>query len=1202
MKELFDIARGFQTSVNIAYDLNNDDKVRAFIPTLSSLDVMESVILSTADSTALQRAHILIGAYGRGKSHIVLILLSLLHKKDKSLFESLLSKMKKVNPALYVFASEYLDSKKKILPVVIRGSNTSLTQSFLAALEQTLREEGLADLMPDTHFQAALNQIDSWKRDYPKTYKKFCEAINNQIEDYKLRLRDFDVGAYDEFVRVYPALTAGSAFNPFLGFDVVDLYEATATKLKTKGYSGLFVVYDEFSKYLESSIAIATNSDIKLLQDFAEKCDRSGSTQMHLMLISHKDISNYIDGSLPKDKVDGWRGVSGRFRHITLHNNFVQMYEIISAVIRKKPTAWRQFLKANKHRFESMKMHYARTGLLDVNDSIELKAAVIDCYPMHPLSTFILPRLSERVAQNERTLFTFLSADDKHTLTAFIESAGGDFPLLTPDYLYDYFEPLFRKEPYTSDIHKMYLRASGALRRVGRKSLHSKIIKTIALIYLVEQFERLAPTMDVISDVYRDMVDDPQEIATTLKELQDSDCVVYQKRSNHYLKIKQTSGVDVQETIRNQREQRFSDKPTVALLNATSCDSYLYPTAYNDENEIVRYFDFLFIDAADVLDGDAWKNHVSEKADGTVFGILTSCQAQVARLAATLDSRHQERVVFIAPAKHGNIRDDVLDYAAVCDLFIETDDEILRDEYSIYMDDLAEVVRSFIAGYVQPEAGSAQYYYKGQKQLLHRRSQLTGLLSYICSEVYSKTPVINNESINKNELTSTAFNSRTKILTGLLAGELAVNIGLTGTGQDVSIMRSTLIQTGILYDVDAAPRLELEPADAKIRGMLAVITSFFNEKASAADGADFAELYDTLIAPEHGFGLRRSLIPIYIAVVMHGSKNNLVIRYVGREVKITPEVLNSINERPQDFSCQLEDWNDDKVRYMVRLEEAFAEFVDEREKAYNHFTYLLLAMKRWYLSLPKYAKEMQSGFDAQGNTRQIESEKKKLLRCLAQTDINPRQFFFESIIEFFGDGTFKILVADHVLETKRVYDTALDNLIVHLNVEVKQLFSKGKSAASLLSLLKDWLEKLSPQARQTLYPGAENRVLSLIAKAGNDERTFIQSLAKVISTLRLDDWNDYMVAQFLKDIKAFKETIDAFDKEKADSTTEVNFYEIIFTDATGQKTPRRFTKMEYGKKAKLLRAEIATALEEMGQSISEQEKRQVLVEFLEKMC
>ena len=52
-----------------------------------------------------------------------------------------------------------------------------------------------------------------------------------------------------------------------------------------------------------------------MLQDFAEKCNRSGEYQLHLMLISHKEISNYID-SLPKQKVDGWRGISERFLHV----------------------------------------------------------------------------------------------------------------------------------------------------------------------------------------------------------------------------------------------------------------------------------------------------------------------------------------------------------------------------------------------------------------------------------------------------------------------------------------------------------------------------------------------------------------------------------------------------------------------------------------------------------------------------------------------------------------------------------------------------------------------------------------------------------------------------------------------------------------------------------------------------------------------
>lgn len=52
------------------------------------------------------------------------------------------------------------------------------------------------------------------------------------------------------------------------------------------------------------------------------------------MLISHKEIANYID-RLPKQKVDGWRGVSERFTHIHLNNNFTQTYEIIATVIQK---------------------------------------------------------------------------------------------------------------------------------------------------------------------------------------------------------------------------------------------------------------------------------------------------------------------------------------------------------------------------------------------------------------------------------------------------------------------------------------------------------------------------------------------------------------------------------------------------------------------------------------------------------------------------------------------------------------------------------------------------------------------------------------------------------------------------------------------------------------------------------------------------
>ncbi len=72
------------------------------------------------------------------------------------------------------------------------------------------------------------------------------------------------------------------------------------------------------------------------------------------MLICHKDISNYIDNNLPKEKVDGWRGVirSG-FKHTTLHNNFAQML-IISAVIKKNPDFWKEFVSKYKPQFEDL--------------------------------------------------------------------------------------------------------------------------------------------------------------------------------------------------------------------------------------------------------------------------------------------------------------------------------------------------------------------------------------------------------------------------------------------------------------------------------------------------------------------------------------------------------------------------------------------------------------------------------------------------------------------------------------------------------------------------------------------------------------------------------------------------------------------------------------------------------------------------------
>ena len=137
--QMIKVAKDFQSSVNIAYDLHDEKKIKNFIATNEAIELFEEIFSSTNDSST-KRAHILIGAYGKGKSHIVLEILSLLLEKDKKLFESFLNKLKTVNPGLYDDALNYLSSNKKLLPIIISGSSTSLSQSFLSSLYQTLKQ------------------------------------------------------------------------------------------------------------------------------------------------------------------------------------------------------------------------------------------------------------------------------------------------------------------------------------------------------------------------------------------------------------------------------------------------------------------------------------------------------------------------------------------------------------------------------------------------------------------------------------------------------------------------------------------------------------------------------------------------------------------------------------------------------------------------------------------------------------------------------------------------------------------------------------------------------------------------------------------------------------------------------------------------------------------------------------------------------
>ncbi|WP_370809580.1 hypothetical protein [Ruminococcus callidus] len=1069
-----------------------------------------------------------------------------------------------------------------------------MTQAFLSALQKALRFNGLDDIMPETHFQSAVNTIDRWKSDYPETFAQFSSLLDVSTEEFIEMLRDNNIEAYQKFIEIYPDLSAGGIFNPFFSNNVVDIYDNVNTEIKKRGYCGIFIVYDEFGKYLESNISTATDSETKMLQDLAEKCNRTSSQQLHLTLICHKDISNYIDMNLSQDKIDGWRGISGRFEHINLTNNFSQMYEIISHTIKKNEYMWNEFKSKNESVFTSLYTMYNDSSMIRGKEKLVIEG----CYPLHPVTTFILPRLSERVAQNERTLFTFLSSNQKNTLRQFIDNVKDELSFITPDYLYDYFENELRKELNSSDIHKVYALATKILRNFNPNSLSAKIIKCIAVIHFVQQFERLAPVTDTICNIYC-MEYDSKEVIECIKNLINEQYILYRKLSNNFLCLKETSGIDINEEIDKRTVSIISQKTEQQIIDECVNVKYLYPTAYNDDKCITRYFEICFVTLENYI--NEIKKDLPFEIAGKVFSIFNSGSQsfddfiEKAYKNLSMNIRH----VTILPNVETNIISLLAKYLAIKELREESvDDQTLFDEYSLYLDDYSEIVSDFTLSYISPELKKAKYYHNGKFLNISRKSQLSEHLSKICNEIYSSTPLVNNESLNKDKLSSVAVNSRAKILTALIENqEISENLGLKGSGQDVSFMRSSLIQTGILIDTDGKYHLNLTPPDNNLVNVLGIIKAFFRSTVETGEKT-FAELYDILINPEHGIGLKKGVIPIYIAVILNTAKKDLIFKQNGSEIRLTADLLNSINEKPELYSVLMEDWNEDKSEYLKYLSEIFSDFIYERERGFNSFSYIVSAINRWYLSLPKCSREMTAMYDTE---EALSQSTIKLINSLKKPITNSRDYLFIALSRIYSIEPNRKLAIE-IERVKQLFDDGKNALVRYVVSVLKTTFGKS-GESSLCSVLTEWYEQLKPKTTQHLFANNENTILNLISTITNDEFLFAERMGKAITGLRLNDWNNSIAQNFRELLVAFKDSIEKFDKQvnsKSDHATQQ--FTMVITDDDGIERTRYFEKVEYSSRANLLYQDISAAIEEMGQSITEQEKRQVLIDILSKLC
>lgn len=110
------------------------------------------------------------------------------------------------------------------------------------------------------------------------------------------------------------------------------------------------------------------------------------------------------------------------------------------------------------------------------------------------------------------------------------------------------------------------------LNQIEGLGLERKIVKTISLIYILEQFERLKPTKEEIIGIFSSSYT-AEEIEAAITDLIEKEFVIYIRQSNGYLRLKKTSGVDVRQKIRDTMEAQAGRVSIKDILNNSNFDS-----------------------------------------------------------------------------------------------------------------------------------------------------------------------------------------------------------------------------------------------------------------------------------------------------------------------------------------------------------------------------------------------------------------------------------------------------------------------------------------------------------------------------------------------------------------------------------------------------------------------------------------------------
>lgn len=1182
--ELIEVNQEFQSSVNLEYDLNKIEKIRGYIPTEQSVKVLGTFLRSFYYNSQ-ERATVLIGPYGRGKSHLLLVLSALtsLDVFAKSLAEKeaarqiqleLCDKIERVDKEVGALAKTIVETKVRALPVIINSNTNDINQAFLIALNDALNRANLEGLLPKTYFDAANAVIEKWKKGFPEAYEQLKAELKKHkdcIENLQIGLHQFDQKAYRRFCRCYPLIAAGTEFNPLTNMDVVKLYIAVSNALKEQTeYCGISVVFDEFSKFLEANLEKSKMLNFKIIQDLAEAATRSKEAQLHFTCITHKEILDYSSS-------DSFKTVEGRFHKIRFVASSEQSYELIANAILKKESFY-SFVKRNYEQFKAIGDQSAMTSLFaDLSPDTYERKLVLGCFPLSPLSSFSLLHVSELVGQNERTLFTFLAQTDNNTLKSFIDSEHATLQWITVDYIYDYFQELFKKEVFNSSVHSIWAKADSAIRQLN-DNIQIRIIKAIAIINIIKDDRFKTVPAHIKAALLLDDDSFSKAVTGLLK------AHVLSQRDSSELVMLTANGVDVQRAVDTYANTSISKINTCQVLMDAADFGFVIPRAYNDQYSMLRCFRCVFMEAKVFASYKNANQLLSDYPyDGLVVYIVSYDETQNELALKKLHSFSDMRqIVLCVSALPFNNERLLKQYEAARRLLETKEDPHFLEELEVLLEDLQKRISNLIHLMYYPSSEYSSFYTAEEQLSVTRKAELNHAISDICRECYRLTPVVNNEMVNKCVLNAQNTKARDLVVAWILQHSEDNTIPcMQGYGPEVSIYKSAFKSTGL----DASAVV----ADEGMNSALSVISDFIQN--SEKNKRCFQTLYRVLVAPP--FGMRKGIIPLYLAYVLRQYKENIVMYYKGKEIELSAAALNNLNDNPENYDILIESGTQERIRYLDELQRLFSKYTDARSQSINRIYSIVKSMQNWVRSLPEYTKKYKKYY-VNGEQKVASAELCSLRSELLKFEINSRELLFESLPAKLCPNASLSDCYEQIEQIKDELDRHLQLFKSEMIKKLTAIFVPGYQGG-LAGAMMSWYSKLSEGKKKHVFDANSNALLSAAATLTSyDDSTLLQSLVNTFTAIAVEDWNDDLAELFYKHVSEAITKINDYTETKRANSQEGHLL-INLEGVTMEKT---FTSESISPLGKTALNNLKSVFEEYNEALEPDEQLAILVKLI----